>query len=570
MPHMRRLISAVLFCLLLTPAAVVAQESSDKPVVVGGIRNAANPRPVPESRPSFDFDGVASGSIFVVFGTDLGPQDLVEAAVPYPNQLPAGAGGTRVTFRSLENGETFEAPLLHAWHTQVSGIVPSQVPLGAAEVIITFDGRESDPVSTRIVETRASLFSVNQSGSGPGVIQNYESPSSQPLNSLTQPAAPGQYLILWGTGLGGIEGPDNIAPPFGNLGVNVEVRIGDVSVPVQYAGRAPGIPGVDQINVMIPDDGSIELGCYVEVKVRSGVRTTSGVTMAISDRPGRCDHPWGLPQEKLEELDQGGTATLLTLHLVNEGIFGKIAKVDTFVVERQRGSGVSPFRSLLGSGLAWARPPCLQAFTFALGTPLTDPPPAPTPVPLRPGYAVANVGESVRLIGPDQRAIDIDRSHLDPTAYRPSSDIPEDFFIPGEWRLRSQGGEDAPPFETSFRIAPVLDGSLPAAIQTGTDIEIQWDPADYQEDEVVWLNMSTISPGSGEREGRALSCLAVATGGTMTISAADIEHLEVSAGDELGVTLSVNGDSHVFTAPGIDHGRVTPGQRVGASVPVVE
>ena len=50
---------------------------------------------------------------------------------------------------------------------------------------------------------------MSQTGGGPGVIQNYELPTSQPLNSLTQPAAPGQYLILWGTGLGGIESPEH-------------------------------------------------------------------------------------------------------------------------------------------------------------------------------------------------------------------------------------------------------------------------------------------------------------------------------------------------------------------------
>lgn len=67
------------------------------------------------------------------------------------------------------------------------------------------DGARSERYEILVVDSAPGLFAVNQQGFGPSVIQNFISPAEQPLNTLTNPALPGQYVILWGTGLGAAE-----------------------------------------------------------------------------------------------------------------------------------------------------------------------------------------------------------------------------------------------------------------------------------------------------------------------------------------------------------------------------
>jgi uncharacterized protein (TIGR03437 family) len=224
-----RVFLETLICVLSALNAVAA----DPPVTLGPVRNGASFEGfVPtESGPMPLGTGSAGGSIFVLFGSRLGPEQIVLGSAPYPDQLPASAGGTRVMFRSLVNDQIYSAPLIHSFQTQVSGIIPSPLPVGLAEVTVAYDGMESEPTKVAIVEFSPGLFTVSQTGRGPAVVQNCESAGSQPLNTLTHPASPGQYLILWGTGLGPIDGPDSVPPSSGSLRDDVIVSIGGIQVP---------------------------------------------------------------------------------------------------------------------------------------------------------------------------------------------------------------------------------------------------------------------------------------------------------------------------------------------------
>src|SRR5690554_4722672 len=87
-------------CWLLLPAAAPA---ADKPVIAGPVLNGASfEGSVPsEFGPSPIDTGLAGGSIFVIFGSRLGPLEIVLGTAPYPDQLPAEAGGTRSHFDRL-------------------------------------------------------------------------------------------------------------------------------------------------------------------------------------------------------------------------------------------------------------------------------------------------------------------------------------------------------------------------------------------------------------------------------------------------------------------------------------
>jgi uncharacterized protein (TIGR03437 family) len=560
---MNRLISCCIsvFCLLI-PSALPAQTA--KPVIAGPVLNGASMHGFTPSLsgPEFQGLGLAGGSIFVVFGSGLGPAELVLGKIPYPDQLPSGPGGTRVTFRSLVTEEIFTAYLIHSWQSQVSGIVPSKLPLGLAEVTVSYGGMESDPTLVGISDTHPALFTVSESGQGPAVAQNYESVVSQPLNSLTHPAAPGQYIILWGTGLGPIGGPDNVRPSAGNLRDDISVRFAsgadEIAVPAEYAGRSPQFPGVDQINVRIPDD--VDLGCYQELGLQIGHHGFGSLgTIAISDTPGQCDHPWGLSPQKLADLESGGTLTFMHLYLGSSYVNGRIANADA--------TGVA---SNVGSSAGRNRPPpfryaCSPGQFITLGDGSTPTAPAVTPLPA--GLFGADPGQ-LRLVGPDLRAVQVVRDPYYAGSFRAKSDLPEGFLIPGEWTLRSTGGRDVASFAAAFEVAPLPFIDLPTSISRSADIELSWDPAPYQAGEQLQIDLREANPG--QTSGNSIFCYLPASAGSITIGAGSIASLEAEAGSTLLWQMTLYPSPVNFTAPGLAHGQILAQPSVRQEASLVE
>jgi uncharacterized protein (TIGR03437 family) len=551
-----RIISTVL---LIFPVALLA--ASEKPIIDGPLKHGASmvgAFAIPDHPTTF---GLAQGSIFVAFGEHLGPQELTVGAVPYPTQLPSITGGTQVSFQSVESGQTFQAYLIHTSAGQIAGIIPSGIPFGFAEVRVSYNGMESEPTLVAIVESRIALFTVSQNGQGPGVVQNYESADSQPLNSLSRAAAPGQHLILWGTGLGAIEGPDNISPPVGNLRDDVVVRFrsvaGIVEVPADYAGRSPEFPGVDQINVRIPDDGSVGLGCYTRIEIQASNFSSRSVELAVSDTPGSCDHPWGLSAEKQAELDQGATATFLHLSPGSAGFSARFANADPVGIALNLGA---PSRAYL----MWADAPC-GGISF-IGTPVASPS-TPVVVPLPPGLSAADPGR-LFLVGPDLRAIQLERSSHDAVAFEPKMDPPDDFFIPGEWMLRSSGGKDVAPFETAFRIVPLPPLQFPESVSASADIEFTWDPEPYQAAD--HLRIFLREANEGQTSGWGVACAVRAAVGSLKISADELARMEAEIGSRLLWQMTLEVDPQTFTAPGLEHGQVTTGRSVTQEATVID
>ena len=116
------------------------------------------------------------------------------------------------------------------------------------------------------------IFTVNQQGSGPGVILD----GKNNVNSPTFAFQPSETVVAWGTGLGPISGSDATTPPSGNLpGVTVAVSVGGVAATVVYAGRS-GYAGEDQIDFTIPTGVT---GCFIPVDIS----VTSGATTVISN-----------------------------------------------------------------------------------------------------------------------------------------------------------------------------------------------------------------------------------------------------------------------------------------------
>src|SRR5436305_1288699 len=102
------------------------------------------------------------------------------------------------------------------------------------------------------VKSARGVFTRNSQGSGPAIAQVFRSATDLPLNSLTNSAQTGNTLIVYGTGLGAISGPDNTRPGAVPVGSNVTINIAGLTTTATYAGRSPDFPGLDQVNFTIP------------------------------------------------------------------------------------------------------------------------------------------------------------------------------------------------------------------------------------------------------------------------------------------------------------------------------
>ena len=121
------------------------------------------------------------------------------------------------------------APILFSNDTQINFLIP--VALGirkSAAAVVTVDGRASAPRAVDLVESAPAIFP------GAALNQNYE------RNSAQQPASTGSIMQVFLTGLGVRE---------------ASVKVHDrVLTQPYYAGPAPGIPGVQQVDFAIPED----------------------------------------------------------------------------------------------------------------------------------------------------------------------------------------------------------------------------------------------------------------------------------------------------------------------------
>lgn len=164
-------------------------------MTVTSVTNAADFHPGP----------VAPGSLAAVFGTNLAGQNV------------------SVTFGGLA------ASLLYTGAAQINLRIPPGLTGPSSQMVVTVDGRSATfPVP--LTPIAPALFT-------PGVLNQ-----DNTVNGPANPAPAGSVLQIFGTGM-----PD----AGGVVMVNIHDRRNLIP---QYAGAAPGLPGMQQVNVAVPAD----------------------------------------------------------------------------------------------------------------------------------------------------------------------------------------------------------------------------------------------------------------------------------------------------------------------------
>jgi len=323
---------------------------------------------------------IARGSIFTIFGREIGPATPVQVS-----QFPLGTSFEGVSIEIVQGGTSVGAIPIFVFAGQINAIMPSDAPLGRVSVRVTYQGVESNPVTATVADHSLGIFTATGGGIGPGIVQNFVSQLEQPINSAQQTAKSGQVVTLWATGLGPISGADGAAPPIGTLPFDVEIFVGGVAVTkILYSGRAPMISGVDQLVFEIPA-GTPE-GCFVPLRIRVNREFVSNtVTIAVREDGSPCEDEFN---PLTSTLLAGGVTGVLDLFRVDVQNDVDVLSPTSLIVDRagayfrREAGGPFPFNPALaippagsctayavrGDVLAGAQPPFVPPAGLDAGT----------------------------------------------------------------------------------------------------------------------------------------------------------------------------------------------------------
>ena len=471
--------------------------------------------------------GVAQGSLFVLFGSGLGPSQLLRnAAFPLGTQL----GGTSV--RVSIGSASIDAFPIYTVATQVAAVLPSNAPIGEGTVTVTYNGRASGSAPIRVVKNAFGTFSRNQAGNGPAIVQNYVSPTQAPLNALNNAAHPGQVLILWGTGLGAISGSDAALPPAGNLDVDVQVLVGGVPAKILYKGRSPEFPGIDQINFETPP--GVE-GCYVPVAVKAGGIVSNFTSIAVTAAGSTCSDPTGIAAADLDTAARNGQSKIGFVSLSRTWFSAPSAGVD-FRIDggfgqffRRDMNAVITSRGLFG--LSAALGTC-TALTYAIDPRNPDSPDVNDPVVT---VDLAG-GAALNLTGPrgtKQIKGEGSGSHQYNASLgggAPGAPSLPDYLEPGDYTINNAlGGPDVGGFSATLTLPQTLTWTNPevaAAVSRDADLTVTWTGGDPNR-EFVFIDIEATNKESGVRG--FVACTERIAAGRLTIPADALSVLPASS-----------------------------------------
>jgi len=180
-------------------------------------------------------------------------------------------------------------PLDYVSPTQVNALLPfSLTPNTIASLTIQRSGTESVPIEVTIADLGPAIFAVNGVGTGQGAVTIATSGVlAAPVGAFpgSQPVKRGDYLAIYCTGLGAVNNtPADGAPapsssPLATTLANPTVTIGGVPAVVSYSGLAPGLVGLYQVNVQVPDN--TPTGNAVNLAITVGSLTSNTVTVAV-------------------------------------------------------------------------------------------------------------------------------------------------------------------------------------------------------------------------------------------------------------------------------------------------
>jgi uncharacterized protein (TIGR03437 family) len=217
---------------------------------------------------------IAPGEILSIYGLEIGPYPGVESRLGPDGRIPSSVAGVQVLFDGIP------APIFFTSAFQVNVQVPYSIaPNRTTRVQLLYNDVSSSKIDLPVVEASPGIFAdftreakaLNQNGS---------------LNTQSSPAEFGSIVVLFANGTGRLTSPRSEGTPAsGSLGVPVlpvSVRIAGQPAQILYAGEAPGLAGVTQINLQLPTMPASDRPVARRVELNVGPYSdTSGVTLWV-------------------------------------------------------------------------------------------------------------------------------------------------------------------------------------------------------------------------------------------------------------------------------------------------
>lgn len=197
---------------------------------------------------------VAPGSFIEIYGTNLAASTRSWTSADFiSSEAPNSLDGVTVTIGGEAAFISYISP------TQINALLPSTVGLGSQMVTVSTSGGTS------------AAFTVNVNATEPGLY----APPSLKVNGTqyvgafftdfvtnvtpSTPAKPGSTIILFGLGFGGVT-PNTpagqIVPAANALTTPVQFFFNQTPATVLYQGLTPGLVGLYQFNVVVPNVSS--------------------------------------------------------------------------------------------------------------------------------------------------------------------------------------------------------------------------------------------------------------------------------------------------------------------------
>jgi uncharacterized protein (TIGR03437 family) len=512
--------------LLLLSATALFPASLIQPAIApDGVMNAASYIPR-----GFANHGIARGSLFLIFGNYLGPSTLVQAG-SFPLPGSDGLAGTNV--RIDAGGYTGFAYMVYTSATQVGAILPSEAPEGDATLTLNYNNLTSNPVVIHIVRSAFGIFTLNQGGTGPAVVQNFVSQGQTPLNTLLTSATPGQTVILWGTGLGPLSGGDAAGPAPGALPYLDSLYVGGQPAPVRFAGRSGCCAGVDQIIFDVPAGVS---GCYVPVVSLTNGIPSNFATIAVSSGGAECDDPLSFRASSLA-LARNGSLRVGAIQLWQQTPAGGSAGSDTLTAS---------FLAYSPQTLVMAQAPVNPSAgsCYVTESPVNSDPSA------LPHGAGLNAGFNVLVSGP---GASLTAESLSTGNY--STSMSPAGLSPGVYSISGSGGADVGAIRGSVTVTPPVAWSnasdyTTSIVTTGQPMAFRWTGGDGSGYVAIAMNSASATLSM------SLVCNVPASLGSFTVPAYMTRSIVQGQGAISVGSFTTQGS---FSAPGLDVGLVTAG-----------
>jgi uncharacterized protein (TIGR03437 family) len=205
-----------------------------------------NPQGIVNAGSSAPFTaGLAPGELLTLYGVNLAPGIQRAATIPLPTTL----GNVQVTINGVP------APILYVYPTQLAAIVPYGVVGSIAKVQVFNNNVPSNAVTSWISNTAPGVLTQSQNGLGYGDVIHLNGT----LVNAQSPAQIGETVSVYLTGLGAVSPTiaDGAAGPtdpnaLAKAVATITAYIGGVPATIGYAGLAPQLAGLYQINLTVP------------------------------------------------------------------------------------------------------------------------------------------------------------------------------------------------------------------------------------------------------------------------------------------------------------------------------